>query len=498
MSEYASALKALETMPVLLTVKPEGVTGVEHFYSGKVRDVFTVGENELAFVATDRVSAFDQVLGDIPGKGQVNTLVSEWWFRQMEDIVPNHMIAVPDPNVMIGRILKPVPIEVVVRGYMTGVTDTSIWGSYERGERTIYGIQFREGYKKNDRLDEAIITPTTKAMHGHDERLTNQVIREGKVPDVSAEQWALVSEAALAMFERAQEITQSRGYILVDTKIEFGTDEAGNIYVMDELFTPDSSRFWKADTHAQLIQEGKEPENYDKEYLRISLNELKAHEAWKPGDAIPRDLRLEAARRYIALYEGLTGNKFQYPDRSRESQIIQTLHRWVEAKTREETEKMPWGVIVIMGSPSDKEHVTKITTVLETLGIPYKLRVGSVHKTLDHLHNVLGQYQLSQRELIFITVAGGLDALSGTVDGYLPFPVISAPPEGQSDTIYAADLHTPEGIAPAYVIRPQNAALVAAKMFGLRRPEVQEKVRQYQTHMRSRVVDADENFRLEN
>lgn len=495
MHERPNIYDQIEAMPVLSGIFLEDIPDVTPFWQGKVRDVFEFPGGRLAFVATDRVSAFDQVLDTIPGKGQVNNLLSAWWFNQMEQIIPNHLIAVPDPNVMIGKKLTRIPIEVVVRGFMTGVTDTSIWGSYQQGERTIYGIEFRDGYKKNDELDLPIITPTTKADVGHDQRLTEQEILEGKVEGVTPEQWQTVREAALAMFAKAQTIARDRGYILVDTKMEFGMDEEGKIHVMDELFTPDSSRFWKADTATSLIAEGLEPENFDKEYLRIALKQLQTQGVWQPGKPIPHDLRMETARRYIRLYEKLTGELFPYSKNSknlRDARISGNVKRWMESQKQEEIENMPWGVVIIMGSPSDKDHVKKITTELSSFGIPYKCRVGSVHKTLDHLVKVLGGYQWSQRPLVFITVAGGLDALSGTVDGFLPYPVISAPPEGQSDTIFAANLRTPEGIAPAYVIRPQNAAIAAAKILGLVRPEVQEHVRRYQKNMRQRVIDADE------
>lgn len=491
MHDQLHNVSAIEAMPVLTGVSLEGIQEMTPWYKGKVRDVFALPAGQLAFVATDRVSAFDQVLGEIPGKGQVNNFLSAWWFRQMKDIIPNHMITVPDPNVMIGRKLARIPVEVVVRGYMTGVTDTSIWVSYERGEREIYGIMFRDGYRKNDPLDEPVITPTTKADEGHDERLTEQGILEGKVTGVTPEQWKTVRDAALAMFKKAQEIAQERGYILVDTKMEFGMDEDGNMYVIDELFTPDSSRFWRMDTHEEYRAGSEKPENYDKEYLRIHLKELQKDGQWQPGQPIPQELRMETARRYIALYEGLTGDAFQYPNGSQEVRIVQHIRRWTEGQEQEEIEKMPWGAIILMGSPSDKGHVEKITDQLEALGVPYRCRVASVHKTLEHLLRVLGAYQLSQRQLVFITVAGGLDALSGAVDGYLPFPVISAPPEGQADIIYATNLRTPEGIAPAYVIKPQNAALAAAKILGLTQPEVQERIRRYQENMQRRVIDAD-------
>ncbi len=493
MHDQLHDVSEIEAMPVLSGISLEGIPGIRPFYEGKVRDVFALPGDTLAFVATDRVSAFDQVLGEIPGKGQVCNRLSAWWFRQMEDIVPSHMIAIPDSNVMIGRKLTRIPIEVVVRGYMTGVTDTSIWGSYERGEREIYGLNFRDGYQKNDPLDEPIITPTTKAYAGHDERLTEKEILEGRVPGVSKEQWQNVRDAALAMFARAQRIAKAHGYILVDTKMEFGVDEEGNVYVIDELFTPDSSRFWFADTYSARHAAGEEPDNHDKEYLRIALKHLQKNALWHPGEPVPQELRMQTAQRYIALYERVTEKPFQWSNQTPAERIARSIRHWIEGQEQDQIEHMPWGVIILMGSPSDAGHVQKITAMLDILGIPYRRRVGSVHKTLEHLTSMLGTYTLSQRQLVFVTVAGGLDALSGTVDGALPFPVISAPPEGQSSIIYAVNLHTPAGISPANVIRPENAAFAAAKIFGLTHPEVREKVISYQERMRQRITDSDEN-----
>ncbi len=489
MHDQLSDVAAIEAMPVFAGTSLEEV-GVNEFRHGKVRDVFQ-NADQLIFVSTDRVSVGDKVIGEIPGKGVVNNLLSAWWFEQMKDIIPNHMIATPDSNVMIGKKLNRLPVEVVVRGFMTGVTDTAIWPMYANGKRSMYGIEFREGYQKNDQLDGPVITPTTKEDVGHDEPLTEKDILEGNVHGITPEQWHAVQEAALEIFARAQEIAKMHGFMLVDTKMEFATDEEGNIYLIDELLTPDCSRYWDADTYEELHSRGEEPKNYDKEYLRIERKKLRDHSLWEEGAPIPHDLQMETAGRYITLYEGLTGETFQYLTKSPEERIATNVQRWIEAQAQDEIEKMPWGVIIVMGSLSDKEHVEKITATLEVLGIPYRRRVGSVHKTLDHLVGILGKYKLSQRQLVFITVAGGLDALSGAVDGFLPFPVISAPPEGQSDTIYAANLRTPEGIAPAYVIRAQNAALAAAKILGLVKPEVRERVRRYQESMQRRVIDAD-------
>src|SRR3989344_636214 len=217
-------------------------------HQGKVRDSYIL-KNKRIFITTDRQSAFDKVLGLIPFKGQVLTQLSAFWFKKTKDIIQNHLISVPDPNVMIVKNCQVVPIEMVVRGYITGVTDTSIWGSYKKGERVIYGIKFPEGLKKNQKLPKPVITPTTKAEKGHDERLTEEDILKRKI--VTPIIWKQMKKAALALFQRGREICDKAGIILVDTKYEFGLDENGKLMLIDEIHTPDSSRYWVKKTYQE-------------------------------------------------------------------------------------------------------------------------------------------------------------------------------------------------------------------------------------------------------
>lgn len=488
MQDQLHAMNEIEAMPVIEGMSPEDVTGVSLHWQGKVRDVLDLSDGRLAFVATDRISAFDEMLGVIPAKGEVNNRLSAWWMEQMTDIVPNHMVATPDANVTIGKKLHRVPVEVVVRGYITGVTDTSIWGSYERGERTIYGKPFREGYRKNDPLDEPIITPTTKADVGHDERLTEADLFAGNVEGVTPEQWQEIHDAALAMFTRAQAIAAEKGYILVDTKIEFGYDDDGVLYVIDELFTPDSSRFWDASTYAEFHEEGKEPANYDKEWLRIRLKALREQELWKPGDPIPHDLRMETAQRYISLFEGLTGETLVPSVVHPEARIAANLRRYVEAERSDENQQ----VVIIMGSPRDASHVAKITEFLDRFGVRVDTRVASAHKTGDHLLAMVKEYNEYKGQLVFITVAGGADGLSPTVDGHTRFPVLAAPPEGQSNTIFEANAQVPKGIASSIFPKPENAALGALKILAESNLGLAAKIDAYRRTLQEEIMAADD------
>lgn len=274
--------------------------------SGKVRDIYLQPGHRL-LVATDRLSAFDRIIAAIPFKGQVLNQLSGWWFEQTSDVVANHVLDIPDPNVTVGRECSALAVEVVVRGYITGVTDTALWTLYNDGVKKPYGLDLPPGLKKNDKLPEPVITPTTKGGEGeHDERLSSdEVVSKGLM---SASRWQEVREAAFEIFRRGQERAQAAGLILVDTKYEFGTLD-GKLVLIDEVHTPDSSRYWIADSYAADHAAGREPEGLDKEYIR---RWLKAQGYTGEGQvpAPPADVVTELATRYIGAYERLTGRAF--------------------------------------------------------------------------------------------------------------------------------------------------------------------------------------------
>jgi len=275
---------------------------------GKVRDYYIL-DGKRILVTTDRISAFDRVLGLIPFKGQVLNELSAFWFRETEDIVANHMLDVPDPNVMVVRNCRPYPIEIVVRGYITGVTTTSLWYNYQRGERKIYGLRFPEGLRKNQRLPEPIITPTTRGTgpSGHDERITaREIIERGIVPEAAFRE---ICQTAFNLFARGSELCQKAGLILVDTKYEFGEAD-GQLMLIDEVHTPDSSRFWLAESYEERFAQGLEPENYDKEFLRLWFEE-RGYRGDGPIPHMPPDFIARVSERYISLYEMMTRQEFQ-------------------------------------------------------------------------------------------------------------------------------------------------------------------------------------------
>jgi len=306
---------------------PQAFTGVDlpalgERQSGKVRDCFTI-DGRRVLITTDRLSAFDRVLTAVPFKGQVLNQLSAFWFERTADIVANHVIDVPDPNVTVAHECEPFEVEVVVRGHISGVTQTALWYRYSLGERTIYGYDFPEGMHKNQALPEPIITPTTKGRDGaHDERITCAEVVERGLLDPAT--WAQVQAAALAVFRRGQELARQGGLILVDTKYEFGRLPDGRIALIDEVHTPDSSRFWVAESYEGRLASGEEPENFDKEFLRLWYAERGYRGDGEPPEAT-EDLIAQVSRRYIACYEKLTGKTFEpgtYPVGER----LQELH----------------------------------------------------------------------------------------------------------------------------------------------------------------------------
>jgi phosphoribosylaminoimidazole-succinocarboxamide synthase len=290
----------LEAVPHAL--QSVDVPGWGEKITGKVRDLYT-RDGQRLLITTDRVSAFDRVLGTIPYKGQVLNQLSAWWFEQTQDVVANHVITVPDPNVTLAREAETIPVEVIVRGYITGVTSTSLWTIYAQGERSPYGIVLPDGLQKNDPLPEPIITPTTKAEGGaHDERLTRDEILSRGLVEKSL--WEQIESAAIAIFKRGQQVAEKAGLILVDTKYEFGLVD-GKLVLIDEVHTPDSSRYWVLDSY----QQGTEPQNFDKEFLRIWFAEQGYRGEGQPP-TMPADFVAQVAARYITAYEKLTGLEF--------------------------------------------------------------------------------------------------------------------------------------------------------------------------------------------
>ncbi len=284
-----------------------------HYYRGKVRDNYDLPDGRRIIIATDRLSAFDRSLASIPDKGQVLTQTARYWFDATADICPNHVLFYPDPNVVLGQRLDILPVEIVVRGYLAGTTGTSLLTLYRKGERNIYGLTLPDGLRDNEILPTPVITPTSKAFDGgHDEPLSpDDIVDQGLL---TREQWDTVSGYALALFARGQQLAASRGLILVDTKYEFGTDETGKIILADEIHTPDSSRYWIADSYDQAFRDGSRPKSFDKDFIRAWV--VERCDPYKDEiPQIPAALIEETAEVYRTAYETITGQAFE-PDTS--------------------------------------------------------------------------------------------------------------------------------------------------------------------------------------
>jgi len=283
-------------------------------YFGKVRDCYDLPPDadhpggRRILISSDRISAFDRILAAIPCKGQVLTQVARFWFDRTGDICANHVIAYPDANVVIGKRLEILPVEVVVRGYLAGTTSTSILTQYKKGIRSIYGHTLPEGLRDNQELPGAIITPTSKAIDGgHDEPLTAEGILDQGL--LTAAQWDEVSAKALALFARGQQIAAERGLILVDTKYEFGTDASGNILIADEIHTPDSSRYWIASEYGPALAAGTRPPSFDKDVIRAWVG-ARCDPYTDPIPEIPEDMIRATAQVYIDACEAIVGQVF--------------------------------------------------------------------------------------------------------------------------------------------------------------------------------------------
>ena len=332
---------------------------LQHLHRGKVRDSFRVGTDTRLFVATDRLSAFDRVLDTaIPGKGAILNQLSAYWFRATEDIVPNHLVRVVAGQAMVVRDVEPIRVEMIVRAYITG----SAWRAYAAGQRSISGVDLPNGLTKNQRLAEPIVTPTTKDIH--DTEITPTAIIENGL--ATADVYGQMVKYARALFAKAATMVEERGLLLVDTKYEFGLLD-GNVVLIDEIHTPDSSRFWAADDY------DRDPEtvqSWDKEYVRRWLMEQQSADG-VPVE-LPEDIVIETQRRYAELYERITQSPAPVVPEDAASTLVDEL---VDANIMKDA-----CVTLVMGSPRDGDHAAVIAKGLETYDIAIRTRIASAHK----------------------------------------------------------------------------------------------------------------------
>ena len=303
------------------------IAELPNHHRGKVRDSYDLADGRRILIASDRLSAFDRILTAVPFKGQVLTGAARFWFDQTRDICPNHVLGYPDPNVLIARRLQILPVEIVVRGHLAGTTGTSILTLYSQGRREMYGARFPDGLRPNQALPGPIITPTTKAdAGGHDEPLSaGEILKRGLL---TPDQWEQVSDYALRLFARGQAMAAARGLILADTKYELGLDPDGAIVLADEIHTPDSSRYWLAETYHDRFERGERPESFDKDFVR-SWVAARCDPYKDPIPPIPDELVLQTAQVYLRAFETITGESFVPPPPG--EPVLQRIRRNLQA-----------------------------------------------------------------------------------------------------------------------------------------------------------------------
>ncbi len=432
-------------------------------YRGKVRDCYTVGDRHRIMITSDRISAFDRVFAEtIPFKGQVLNLLAAHFLREAARIVPVHLLDVPDPAVTVARQLAPIPLEMVVRGYLAG----SAWRDYQEGVfEAKYGFELPPGLGPNARLERPIVTPTEKCHDGHDRPITPA---EAAALAGGSEDWATLCDHSLRLFEQGTELAAARGLILVDTKYEFGRD-GRDLVLMDEVHTPDSSRFWY---EASYAADPARPEQLSKEFLREWLRD-EGFAGDGPVPALPDAVRLEIARRYLDLYKTLTGEEAPLPARAEDPR--DRIRRNLMAAG------LLKGTVVafLLGSASDREVAARAARVLGDLGIATREWVVSAHKVPDKLYRLVTDLNTSAQPIALITIAGRSNGLSGATAANSVHPVIALPAFKDSAD-YQINIHSslqlPSETPAVTAIDPANAALAAARMLALADPALKERL----------------------
>lgn len=467
--------------------------------AGKVRENHFTSKNigsPIIMIASDRISCFDHVLSrQIPFKGMVLNLFAQWAFENTKDIIDNALLKSPHDNVIIQKRLNKIPYEFVVRGYVWG----SMAADYEAGKREFCGINLSDNLLRYQKLDSPLFTPATKAEDGeHDINVSFEYMAK----DLGIELATKLRDAAVKLFKRGAELAAARGFIFVDTKYEFGLDEDNKIYLIDEANTPDSSRYCSVSEYDKFkkIKEEMKRGNYkDVTELTAKKPELKIKELSKqfvrdvlvekgfsygasgePPRLDDEDV-IEASYRYINLYEKLTGNKFKFPQANIKEDLLNSLKKEGYIKGGL--------VVIIAGSNSDMAHVKEIKSELGKYGIVSKVRICSAHKQPAKCESIVAKYNNSIEPVVFITVAGGTDALSGVVSYHSVHPVISCPPDSSE---YSSCVMNPPGSSNSLILKPANVARHAAKILGS--DEIKEKIMEKNKEKILKLEKADEEI----
>ncbi len=419
--------------------------------AGKVRDIYENGET-LTLITSDRLSIFDRVLKEqIPDKGRILTELSRFWFEQTKDIISNHLISFPDPNVMIVKKCRPIMVEMIVRGYLAG----SLWRDYQSGKREKCGVPIPDGLKENDPLPSPIVTPTTKSETGHDEDITKEeLIKQGIVEKVL---WDQMESISLKLYKRGQEVVSQRGLILVDTKYEFGLDDQGNLVLIDEIHTPDSSRFWFAKERKK-----KQIRFPDKEFAR-EWGRSQGFTGEGNIPSLPEKVIDDIRSGYLEVLKAITGSSIAANSSNVRERLLGNLKQ----------SRLIQGAYcqLILGSEKDMPHAEKITKHFEGRGLPHNVVVASAHKNTVTVMDLIQRLNQSLEPVVFITIAGRSNALSGVVAANTKWPVIACPPfKDHSD--YLVNIHSslqmPSQVPVMTVVDPGNAALATIRILEAR------------------------------
>ena len=441
---------------------------------GKVRNVYDIGHSLYGIEHTDRLSSFDRHICDIRQKGEILTKTSAFWFQRIEkDLgIQSHYIW-SDENVMVVKKCDVLPIEVVVRGYITGSTKTSLWTHYNAGERTYCGITFPDGLQKNQRLTEPVLTPTTKGVE--DKPISSEDIVRMKLATQS--QWDEIAEKAMAIFTYGQEYASEQGLILVDTKYEFGIDADGNILLIDEVHTCDSSRFWIKHNYEERFMNHQEPDKYDKDVVRDYVKQQYENPYIVESFTIPESHREKTNSVYRDFYHRLTGETIcspivhsntnvlssEYTEQTSYSDTIQQYFKNIHWQTNPT-------LVLLAGSESDRKHIDILEAFANQYKIHYHSHVASAHKNTACVMELLDFYNSTNGKIIFITIAGRSNALSGVVASNTNYPTIACPPfKDKMDMCVniQSTLQCPSRVPVMTILEPHNVILAAKKIFEL-------------------------------
>lgn len=438
-------------------------------HRGKVRDSFRVDPETRLIVATDRLSAFDQVLETpIPGKGAALTRMAAYWFEETRRVFPNHMLRTVGERATLVREAEPVRLEFIVRAYLAG----SAWRAYRDGARDVSGVRLPDGLSRNARLPEPIVTPTTK--DAHDEEITSaDIVRRGFLSESELRE---LERASLAVFTHAARHLEQRGILLVDTKYEFGRVD-GAFVLIDEIHTPDSSRFWSRDDYER---DPESVESMDKEYVRAWL--LAQESAGQRPTSLPPQVVAETVRRYYDICRRVTGGE---PGPAGDEDLVADLVR--EGLLRDGC------VVIVMGSPRDREHAERIAAALAPYDVAVRLRIASAHRTPDRVAALARELNEASEPIAVVAVAGLSNGLGGALAANLVRPVISCPPlRSEADILLnlPSSVMMPSRVPALTALRPENAAAAAARC--LQRPRLREVLADEIAAAQREIADADE------